>query len=485
MAWKLFNRKTSVAPTDPVQETRSIEVPDKIYIVQDGNYPEYGESEPAYLSRFNDLIYGGHASSNFITLFHCLPEIFAPVHEIASRVSACNWQLRRSSNDAVIYTDRDFNKLFSTPNPLQSFRDFVYQAVCYELLTGKQFFFFNKPSTLIDEYKSIITWSNLPASKVVIKQKKGVDPYTITELSDLIESYQAPVNGRTRVFTTNQVLPLLTGSLDKPNDLNCAKPPLLGAEKPIKNLIPVYEARGTIYIKRGVMGLLVSKKSDADGVVSLTKDEKTEVNEEVNGRFGLTGGRQTISVTAAPVDFIKTSMSIAEMEPFDETLSDAVAIYAVLRVPRHLVPSKDTSTYDNADADMKRFYDDVIIPMAQRYAQAWTNYMKLDDFGKYIFADFSHVSVLQINRKEKADVDKTNGDIWEKRVLNGVATLNDWIMANDGEKVPDNPLYNLKSGEMDEIQLESLKKIINLKSNAGSKQSGDTNTGNSGSAETE
>ncbi len=477
MGWNPFKRKADNSITEPVQETRSLDLPDKIFIVQDGNYPEYSESEPAYLSRFNDLISGHHASSNFIQLFHCLPEIFAPVHEIASRVAACNWQLKRVSSDAVIYTDRDFNKLFSTPNPLQSFRDFIYQAVCYEILTGKQFFFFNKPSTLPDEYKSIITWSNLPASKVVIKQRKGVDPYTITELNDLIESYSASIDGRTRVFDTKQVLPLITCSLDKPNDLNCAKSQLLGAEKPIKNLIPVYEARGTIYIKRGVMGLLVSKKSDVDGISSLTKEEKEEVNREVNGRFGLTGGRQTISVTAAPIDFIKTSMSIAEMEPFDETLADAVAIYAVLRVPRHLVPSKDASTFANAASDMKSFYADVIIPMAERYAQAWTNYMKLDDVGKYICADFSHIPVLQANRKEKADVDKINGEMWERRILNGVACLNEWIMANDGKKVENNPLYELKTGEMSPEQLEQLKNILNLKRNAGNTTDGGDNPG--------
>lgn len=477
MGWNPFKRKSDNSITEPVQETRSLDLPDKIFIVQDGNYPEYSESEPAYLSRFNDLISGHHASSNFIQLFHCLPEIFAPVHEIASRVSACNWQLKRASTDSVIYTDRDFNKLFSTPNPLQSFRDFIYQAVCYEILTGKQFFFFNKPSTLPDEYKSIITWSNLPASKVVIKQRKGVDPYTITELNDLIESYSASIDGRTRVFDTKQVLPLITCSLDKPNDLNCAKSQLLGAEKPIKNLIPVYEARGTIYIKRGVMGLLVSKKSDVDGTSSLTKEEKEEVNREVNGRFGLTGGRQTISVTAAPIDFIKTSMSIAEMEPFDETLADAVAIYAVLRVPRHLVPSKDASTFANAASDMKSFYADVIIPMAERYAQAWTNYMKLDDVGKYIFADFSHIPVLQANRKEKADVDKINGEMWERRILNGVACLNEWIMANDGKKVENNPIYELKTGEMSPEQLEQLKNILNLKRNVGNTTDGGNNPG--------
>lgn len=442
-------------------------VPEKVFIEREGAGYEYSELAPASISRINQLLNGYYCNQNFLELFYCLPEIFAPIHEIASRVADANWQLKNTWNDEVAFKDADFNRLFTQPNPLQNFKSFVYESVVYEILTGKQLWFFNQSEFLGDDYKSIITWYNLPAADTYAKVKKSVDPYTATEIADYADYWwTADQRGGKRIFPTKRVLPILNLSLKERWDINKTKSYLLGAEKPIKNLIPVYEARGTIFIKRGALGLIVSKKGDMSGQIALTPKEKAEVNAEFNNAYGLTGGRDTVSITAQPVDFIRTAMSIAELEPFDETLSDAVAIYATLRVPRHLVPSKDQSTFANADADIKSFYDNVIIPWAKKYAEAWNNYMKLSDFRKYIYPDFSHVAVLQENRKEKSDVEKTMGAVWSQRWLSGACTLNDWITSNEGEKVTGNPLYEKKIFELDDKELELLKKYLNLKSNA-------------------
>ena len=82
------------------------------------NY-EYSDSTPARLARTIDaLLYGPYNRQNFINLFYALPEIFAPVHEIASRVADANFQLRAINSDKVIENDKDFNRLFTEPNPL-------------------------------------------------------------------------------------------------------------------------------------------------------------------------------------------------------------------------------------------------------------------------------------------------------------------------------------------------------------------------------
>lgn len=446
--------------------TSGYDVPEKVYITQDGGvFNEWSTQEPAMLRHnFYDLLYGFYGCQNFIELFYSVPEVFAPVHEIAKRVSDCNWQLCKDWNDQVDYNDQDFNRLFTQPNPMVAFKDFVYQAVCYEILVGKQLFFFNKPDALADEYKSIIGWWNLPAQKVTADLKPNIDPYTATDLNDFINFYQMPLNGNVRKFDVAKVLPICHLSLNTGFNINDTKSLLLGAEKAIRNLIPVYEARGVIYIKRGALGFLVSRKSDASGNVPLTPKEKQNVNDEVNGRYGLHRRKDTFGVVAEPVDWVQTSMSIEELQPFDETLADATAIYSVLRVPKHLIPSKDQSTYANADADLKSFYSDVIIPWAKRYAEAWTNFMKLKDFRRYINADFSHIDVLQENEKEKADVDKINGEVYLQRWQNGVASLNEWIVANDGTKVTGIPFYDKKIFEMDETELAQVKAALNLRS---------------------
>lgn len=449
-----------------VVQTRDYQVPEKVFIEREGPFYEWSTDEPASLkSGIYNLLHGFYSTQNFIELFYSLPEVFAPVHEIAKRVSDGNFQLCKDWNDEVDYKDADFNRLFTQPNPLVSFKDFVYQAVCYEILTGRQLFFFNRPDTLIDEYKSVIAWWNLPAHQVHVEMKKGVDPYTATTLEDFVERYRLTVNDRNRFFDVKKVLPICHLSLNNGYNLNEVKPLLLGAEKAIRNLIPVYEARGVIYIKRGAMGFIVSRKSDASGMMPLTPEEKKKTNLTVNEAYGLQRNKSTIGVIESPVDFVKTSMSITEMEPFNETLADAVAIYATLRVPRHLVPSKDQSTYANADADMKSFYSDVIIPWGKRYAEAWTNYLKLKDFRRYIKADYSHVDVLQENRKEKADVEKIEGDTWLQRFMNGICTLNDWVVATGNTKVA-NPIYDKKIFEMEEEELATVKAGLNMKTPA-------------------
>lgn len=323
------------------------DIPEKVFVEYEnrqlpggGDSWEYSEIEPASVShRFDDILFGGNSKQNFITLFYCLPEIFAPINEIATRVADANWQLCKDWNDEVDYNNSTFNRLFSKPNPLMSFKQFVWQAVCYEYLTGANFEHFNKPSFMPDEANSILSWMNMPTHRVEINKDKNVDPYTATDIADFIKNYKVLENGKERTIETQKVLPMLHFDIYQGNQIDKFKSPLCGAHLAIKNLIPVYEARGVIYIKRGALGFLVSKKSDTSGLVSLTPREKQEAEDAYQQTYGLRLGKNQVSVSSAPVEYVSTSMSIQELQPFEETDADASAIYAVLKVPPQLKPS--------------------------------------------------------------------------------------------------------------------------------------------------
>lgn len=440
------------------ENTNIVYVQGKFGLQTDLENYEYSGDAPARLrSIFEDSINGPYGKQNFINLFYCLPEIFAPIHEIASRVADANWQLCREMDDAVDYKDKYFNQLFSQPNPLMSHKQFVYQSVCYELLTGASMQYLNMPPVLEDDYRNIITWTNLPTQKIKFNKLK-VDPYSAMSLADFISSYE--IEG-SRTFVPKNVITIANYDLGSGNAIDGFMSPLLGARLAIKNLLPVYEARGVIYIKRGALGFIVSKKSDESGLVSLTHKEKEDVQKEFQHTYGLTNGKNQVGVTSAPVEFVKTSMSIQELQPFDETLADAVAIYAALRVPRHLVPSKDSSTFANADADMKSFYGNVIIPMANRFAQTWSNRFKIPN--RYIKANFSHIAEVQENKKDRANAEQIYGNIWLQRWTSGVCCLNDWLKGNDATPVIGNSLYEKKLFEMAPEELAIVQSVINLK----------------------
>lgn len=422
------------------------------------NY-EYSGDAPARLSRtIDNLLYGPHNRQNFINLFYSLPEVFAPVHEIATRVSDAVWQLRSVRDESIKTDDTDFNRLFSDPNPLMSHKQLVYQAVCYEILTGQNLQAFNIPSSLAQVYQNIITWNNIPTQSVSVNKKQGVDAYTATSIDDFVNYYET-TDGRR--FDPNKVLNITNHDLLTGNRVDGFVSQLIGAKLAIRNLIPVYEARGVIYIKRGALGFIVSRKSDESGLISLTPKEKDEAQQEFQNTYGLSANKHQVGVTSAPVDFIKTAMSIKELQPFDETLADALAIYAVLRVPRHLCPSKEQSTYANADADMKSFYADTIIPLANKFAQKWTTFFKIPN--RKVYADFSKIPILQEDRKDKETVNQIQGNVYLQRFTTGVCTLNDWIKATGEDPVTGIPLYDKKLFEMDDTEIEQVNKVINLK----------------------
>lgn len=488
MSERLTTRQL-IRQIDPAAlETRSavLDVPQKVFIDRiddEFHTTEYSEEGPMGLrQRIHDLLYGEYASANWIELFYCLPEIFAPIHEIASRVADANWELRSYRTDAVDYNNADFNRLFSKPNALFTHRDMVYSAVCYEILTGKQLWYFNRTDVfgIEDVAKSVIAWWNLPAHRVLGDIKQNFDPYTSTDISDFILQWKMSWNGRPKTFQTKDVLPVLHLDLNHSTNVNRTMAMIQGASKAVKNLIPVYEARGTIYVKRGAMGFIVSrKKSFEQGSVTLTKTEKDAVNKDVNSRFGLTGNKQTIGVVGEDVDFVKTGMSIAEMLPFDETTANAAAIYAVLRVPSHLIPSKDKSTFNNANADLKSFYTDVIIPWAQRYAQLWTEYFGFKN--RYIFANYNHQQILQDNKKDEAFAKQLDGGVWLERWSNSACSLNEWIMANNGT-VGTGPMFDKKLLEMTPEELLTAQSIINIKAKQNANNNQDTGNGSGGNS---
>lgn len=431
------------------------------------NY-EYSGDAPARLRRTLDsILEGPYHRQNFINLFYCLPEIFAPVHEIASRVADACWQLRSERTDEIVVTDKDYNRLFTNPNPLMNFKQLMYQAVCYDILTGSVLQNLNIPSTLPKFYTNVITWMNIPTQSCTVNKKQGVDPYTATDINDFINYYQI-ADGRK--FEPKNVINISNYDLTSGNKVDGYVSQLIGAKLAIRNLLPVYEARGVIYIKRGALGFIVSKKSDESGLISLTPTEKDQAQNEFTNSYGLRAGQNQIGVVSAPVEFVKTAMSIQELQPFDETLVDALAIYAVLKVPRHLCPTKDASTFSNAGADMKSFYEDTIIPLANKYASAYTNEFAIPN--RIIVANFDHVGVLQENKKEKASVDQINGNIYLQRFISGVGTLNDWRVAN-GEKPDPNPLYDKLLLNMDSTELELVQKVINLKAATSGKPTGE------------
>jgi HK97 family phage portal protein len=446
---------------DPTQwsDKAFIEHEKKFFTNEPINAPIYSLRSPDefissgdYRGLIGSAIYGESSSRNFLNLFDCVPEIFAPIHAIASRIANADFQLRKYRNDQVVYDNEDWNRLFNTPNPLQHFRELIYEAVVYELVTGNEYMYFNTPTTLAKGYQNVMAIWNLPADQIKPIHNSSLKLFTATTVEDIVNSYKLDDKN---FFEPKDVLHIKSINLNWADRKIKGRSPLLSADKAIANLIAVYEARNVIYTKRGALGAIVSRKSDESGLIPLPKGAKDALRADINSTYGLTGGRDTYSVTDQPVDFIRFGMSITDLQPFDETVADAAAIYGALNVPFELAPKVKGETFANQMTAERSMYENTIIPKTNMYMQSLTNKLGLNEAKLYLYASFDHVTALQENKKEKADTEKVRGDIFFQRFKSGVSTINDWIIDTGGEKDP-NPICDKKIFDLTEEEISKL-----------------------------
>ncbi len=429
------------------------------YRVDGKTYFKLSDSNEA-LERFLKVLSCDYSDSNLVTLFYSIAEIFAPIDAIAKRVALAKFEVRDLITNALVTTNKELNQLLSQPNPLQNWSQFIYESTCWEYLNGRNFIYGNIPDTLSFDYKNISTLTNLWSYMVTPLHDPSIKFLSATKIDDIIKGYR--LAGYPDI-PTEKVLFNQFMSLDAADrKILFSKSPLHSAQKAIANLIAVYEARGSIYLNRGALGVLVSKATDAGGAVPITPEQKENVRKDYNNDYGITKGKSPLAITDMPMEWVRIGMSIAELLPFEETQASAAAIYGALNVPQDLMPTPKGATYENQRMAERALYQNIATPFAQSRAAALTNFLRLNEVGLYISASHDHIEVLQDNRKEKAETDKVQTETLLIQFRCGAITMNEWIGKIGGQPVA-NALYDKRTLEMSKDELDLIMPLLNSK----------------------
>lgn len=415
----------------------------------------------------NDYFSPYVADANFLSLFGSVGEVFFPIDYLASRIAGGKFQLKKASDDSIVWNNKPFNELIDRPNCLSSFHRMVYIHFVYKLATGNSYIkcvvpeAFNSLKTPI--YKRCRNYWVLPPDKVNIVPNTYIPLFGSAEKSDIINYYQLQYG----MNYAEQMRPDIIfhdhdGNIDFQNQgFFKGRSPLYSVKMAIDNLIPVYKARNTIYVKRGAIGLIVSAKKDDAGPIAMTPEEKKGILEEYSQSYGVGDEQFPFTFSDVAIDFIRTSMSIQELQPFEETLNDAILISSVYGIPSVLVPREKQATYNNLKTAEKGVYTSKIIPMAKRFTNELTKMLGFDIDSYYIDVDFSHVDCLQEGQKEKEEVNKIVSERAMAEFMNGVVTLNDY-RARIGESKVNAPLFDKILYEMTPEEIEVVKKIVGI-----------------------
>ncbi|MBQ6750932.1 MAG: phage portal protein [Prevotella sp.] len=404
---------------------------------------------------------------SYMDMYKCIPEVFFPIEYIASRISGGNFLLKKEADDSVVWRNKTVNSFLNKPNCVFSWKEFVHDHFVWKLATGTSFI---RAVTSIDvDYRSVLAYWVLPSDRVEVRAPMALVPlYDVSEVSDLIASVdvmgafgvQMNIDPRQVMIDRDGIATLLSE-----NSYMKAHSRLDSLRKNIANLLSVYDARNVIFTKRGGIGYIVSKKMDATGTDALTEAEKKQLVEQNAERYGIGKGQLPYGISDVPIDFVRTNLSIAELQPFDETLADAINIAGAYGVPAVLVPRKDQSTFSNQATAEKTVYASVVIPMAKEFCKMFTSFIGLDRSGYYLDVDFSGVDCMQDGMKTEEEVKKLVNDRCRQQFLDGLITLNDW-RGQIGEaqiEEKENPLFSKLKFDMTDEELEIINKIIQTK----------------------
>ena len=420
------------------------------------------------LSMLDGLIHPSVVGNNFLELFKTVPEVFWPIDYIAKRISEAHFDLKRTKDDSIVWCNRlGADTILKCPNPLMTWREIVYQHFVYKLATGNAFFRAAMPETITADAIKFQWCSNyweLPAHLVEVKPVEhsyGIPIFGIATVDELIKGYTLDLGSycgitipHYQIWHDRDGIPCLTGG----NFLK-AHSRLLSQRRTIANLIAVYEARNVIYLKRGALGFIVAQKEDPTGSVALEPGEKTELRKTIDGNYGVGEGKSPYGITDIPISFVRTNLSISELQPFDETLEDAIKIASVFGIPAVLVPRKDQSTFSNQDTAEKSVYTSTIIPAAKRFCEALTTFLGLEQKGLYLDCDFSDVACLQVGLKESEEVKKLVNERCLSQFNSGLISINDW-RAQIHEDALDGDIFSKVKFEMTPEEIALVDSII-------------------------
>ena len=423
------------------------------------------------------VFYPKYAGSNFLELFRSVPEVFWPIDYIASRIAGANFVVKRSNDDSVVWRlSHPVNEMLNNPNCLIGWYEFIYNHFVYKLATGNAFVRAAMGDHLTADalkWKYCDTYWNLPSDHVSIeKSHKGrsvpLFGFTPDGIDDIIECYKLSYGDRGcemipswQVWHDRDGLPGYGGTTGFLKSLSRLAP----LKKPIGNLIAVYSARNIIYLKRGACGFIVSQLQDKTGTVAMTKDEKKDFLKELTETYGIGEEQFPFGVSSYPLGFVRTNLSISDLQPFDETLADAIAIAGAYGIPSVLVPRKDQSTFSNQATAEKTVYSGTVIPLAKRFCKDFTAFLRMEEGGSkyYLDCDFSGVDCLQQGLKEAEEVKKLVNERCADQFNKGLITLNDW-RAQIGESMIEEselPLASKLKWQMTDDELAQINRVFN------------------------
>lgn len=376
--------------------------------------------------------YNGHSSA--IEAYTKCPPVTSIINKKAQAFINGIAMIENTQGSTANSSDaKKLRALLKNPNPLQTWKQFEAQSYIYKQLFGftillpiKPFGFPNLDATAL--------W-NIPPFMVDVKETKELfynNPKGI--ISQIILTYKGV---KTPIDIENiAIIEDFTPSFDS---LVIPDSRIKSLQMPINNIIGAYESRNVLINRRGALGIL-SPEADQMGPINLNQEDKEALQQDFS-KYGLKRQQWQVIITNAALKWQQMGYPTKDLMLFEEIEDSAMKICDQYGYPYRLLSQEKSASYNDVKEFKKMLYQDTIIPEANSFYEQLNQFFKLEDYNLIIKKNYSHVAVMQEDKKIQAETQKINDELWSARFKDNLITLNDY-MANIGlARIPNGDIY--------------------------------------------
>jgi phage portal protein BeeE len=367
-------------------------------------------------------------SSSAVTAYRKCPPIPAIINRLAKAyINGKVWLTDKDGKEANSKEAEKIKKLLKRPNRLQSWKDFEVQAYIYKKLFGYTIILPIKPYGF-PNIEATELW-NIPPFMVDIEETNQL---FYQKDAQIIKQIALNYKGTKAILQADDVYIMkdICSSIDS---VIIPESPIEPLKQVINNIIGGLNSRGTLIDYRGALGVL-SPEKDASGTVPMFKTERDELQEDFK-RYGLKNNQFQVIISKAAVKWQPMGYATKDLMLLEEHEADVMTICDTFNYPYELLSSNKGVTFSNKNEAKKLLYQDALIPEAENDYDQWNDFFNTAAYNLKIEKDFSHVAILQEDKKSNADARLSLNNAKKIEWDNNLITLNQWLLALDEDPI--------------------------------------------------
>lgn len=322
------------------------------------------------------------------------------INRLASSMANGKWWIVDEKNNDVSKNHEAIAKLIRKPNPLQTRTELIKQVDIYRNLYGITHLYAVVPEGYKDVEDAVALWPINPERIEPVFKKDIV--YFAQDIEDIIEKYVITIGGTTINVNPKHILTIRDSygdisSHDKFNNISR----LSSLEYEVRNIVQAQEAIYALNKDRGAQGIITNKTKDVSGNVPLSPDEKKQIQDEYQKKYGLSENQAKIIISDSDLGWQQMSFNVKDLMLFEGIKQNIESIADALNYPFELLANQKGTTYANRSEAIKYLYQDNIIPTSNIYEEKFTEFFGLEK--ARIEIDFSEIEYLKEAEKERSE----------------------------------------------------------------------------------